>query len=100
MAPRAAAAAKPKVTITQTPQKDLKVRSPRTIGEIIYGLYRIGLYRGSNFRILSGVWVVVCVMVGLGFRVIGFRLQGSGFRVGLGGLGLGVPFLGFLKFRI
>ena len=41
------------------PQRDLRIRSPRTIWEIIrdYGGVIMGLYRGSNFWILPGVWV-------------------------------------------
>ena len=41
------------------PQKDLKIRSPRTIGELYkdyIGAIK-GLYRGSNFKILPRVWV-------------------------------------------
>ena len=38
------------------PQKDLQIRSPRTMGGNYIGVIR-GLYRGSNFLILPGVWV-------------------------------------------
>ena len=38
--------------VSQTPKRDLKIRSPRTIYGKIYKDYigvRMGLYRGSNF---------------------------------------------------
>ena len=41
------------------PQRDLKIRSPRTIWELYkdYIGVLMGLYRGSNLWILPGVWV-------------------------------------------
>ena len=74
-------------------QKDLKLRSPRTIGEIYKDYIGVvmGLYRGSNFEILPGVWVVQTATSREGIGgTLSVHQTKSSFYTKLGTFGIGV----------